>query len=198
MTLGNDLGPCVLFPGASPQVRAALDSAASASSPLREALGVVEQEWKDWVDPVWQVMLGTGNDTLNAELISGEGVQLQVADRLADPSRNRPLTIVVSPAPVFDHPLVFFYVRARDRLGVGKPSGGRGLGERAVVRQHPSWAAFLGALTELESVVILSGDVHYAFSSVSDYSTPPNKDLRFVQLTSSPAKKGSLHGAGPA
>lgn len=187
VTLANDLGR-VLFPGASPQVLAALDSAASASSPLREALGVVEQEWKDWVDPVWQVMLGSGNETLNAELISGDGVQLQVADRLADPSRNRPLTIVVSPAPVFDHPLVFFFVRAaiawesENRLAAedweNEPWGGN---TRALHR-------LLGALSELESVVILSGDVHYACSSVSDYSTPANKDVRFVQLTSSSAK----------
>jgi len=46
----------------------------------------------------------------------------------------------------------------------------------------------LGALSELESVVILSGDVHYACSSVSDYSAPGGKDSRFVQLTSSSVK----------
>ena len=186
VTLADDLGR-VLFAGAKPQSLAALGQASSASSALREALAVVEQGWKDYLDPVWQVLVGSGRTTMNAELISGDALQLQVVDRLAQPTNARPLTIVVSPAPVFDHPLVFLGIRTRIAVSENRvaaeewenePWGGS---PRALHR-------LLGALAELESVVILSGDVHYACSSVNDYSAPGAADARFVQLTSSSVK----------
>ena len=137
VTLAYDLGR-VLFAGARPQSVAALDQAASASSAFREAFAVVEHGWKDYVDPVWEVLVGSGTTTLNAELISGDALQFQVVERLAQPTNVRPLTIVVSPAPVFDHPLVFFLVRGviamARRAGWRRRSGRTSPGEGARAR----------------------------------------------------------------
>ena len=186
LTLARDIARA-LFAGANPAALAALDSAAAASTTLRAAFAAVEEQWKGWVDPVWQLLVGAGNATLSSELISGEALQFQVVERLAQPLAERPLTIVVSPAPIFDHPLVFQLIRGRIAN-----SGNR---DAATEWENEPWGGnlralhrLLGALSELESAVILSGDVHYACSIVNDYSAPGGKDARFVQLTSSSVK----------
>jgi hypothetical protein len=51
-----------------------------------------------------------------------------------------------------------------------------------------AFTRFLDALCDLGSVVFLSGDVHYAFSSVTDYVSRSGQRARFVQLTSSATK----------
>jgi hypothetical protein len=187
LALGGDLVR-TLFPSASPAALAAVDQAATASTTLRGVFADVEREWADHVDPVWDTLVASGTATLSAELISGDALQMQVVDRLAEESSQRELTIVVSPAPVFDHVLVFVLVR----LAIATSPLNR---QAASEWENEPWGGnlrafhrLLEALAPLESAVILSGDVHYACSSVHDYDSPGGRRARFIQLTSSASK----------
>lgn len=121
------------------------------------------------------------------ELIEETNMSLQI------PSSTKELTIVISPAPI-----------------VGDPSiedGGQPLGiwafeklgkDGALELDYETWKAnILGfqkvllKLSQFDRVVILSGDVHYAFSAKMNYSNFRSgtvKNSFFAQLTSSGIK----------
>jgi len=141
------------------------------------------------VDPVWSLLIGDGTKKVNAELLSAEAVGFQVTDRVADQSNFRELTFVVSPGPVIGHWLAEFAQRAqvlKTELTAG--SGDETWDNEPWSGNMPAFTRFLDALCDLGSVVFLSGDVHYAFSSVTDYVSRAGKTARFVQFTSSATK----------
>ena len=100
----------------------------------------------------------------------------------------KPVTVVVSPAPVFGHPTHEWVAGALGRVGA-ELFGDR---EAWLVPDRPAvFEALLAALVPFQRVVLLSGDVHYGFTVVIEYwdeRTSPERQAAIVQLTSSGAK----------
>jgi hypothetical protein len=164
----------------------ALDAAALAAAPHRAALASAASEFTAAFDPVW-ALVNDPSRRRPAELISAEALEFQVNERVLDVGSRRPLTLVVSAAPVFGHTLFerlqWVAVQADDS-GLGEEN----MGNEPWSGNQPARARFLDALAPLGSIVLLSGDVHFAFSSVTDYTGNDGERARFVQLTSSSAK----------
>ena len=113
-----------------------------------------------------------------------------MTDRVRDTASRRTLTLVVSAAPVFGNAIAEGLQRAAIKTDFS------GLGEETYDNEPwsanpPALERFLDAFAPLESVVFLSGDVHYAFSSATDYVGGDGRQARFVQLTSSAVKNWS-------
>ncbi|HKE78913.1 MAG TPA: hypothetical protein VKB54_06380 [Solirubrobacteraceae bacterium] len=123
----------------------------------------------------------------NAELISAEALEFQVNDRVRDTESGRPLTLVLSAAPVIGH-LGFELIQRvqiqTDPTGLGEENWGN----EPWSGNQPARDRLLDALTPLGSVVLLSGDVHFAYSYVVDYAGSNGQPARFLQLTSSSVK----------
>ena len=117
-------------------------------------------------------------------MISDGALDFQVRQRLAADTADTPFTVILSPAPLFGHWLVEVAQKAKT-LWTGD----------AELTENEPWSGnvrayhrALRALAPLGSAIVVSGDVHYAFSTVNDFSAPGGLDARFVQLTSSAAK----------
>lgn len=185
---------------ATPAAAARVAEAVTASGPVQAALETAVRLRTTYLDPVWTMLLGKGADEFNAGLIGEEAVQFQVRDALAGDGSAPPFTIVVSPAPLFGHWLVEMYQTYTMTVGVTAKQMKRRLAEpRAESNENEPWAGnlrayhrALAALASLGSVVVLSGDVHYAFSSVNDYVGRDGRRARFIQLVSSAAKNSWL------
>jgi hypothetical protein len=124
-----------------------------------------------------------GADPNRAMLIAPDALAGQLA-----PSGSG-LTVVISPAPVVGLPLLEDKVQPIIAALEGPP----GADEEAWVSDPAAFQFFLDALALFGSVVILSGDVHYAFSNLVHYwneRTSPAGRATYVQLCSS-----SLHNA---
>ncbi len=129
-----------------------------------------------------------GDGKTHADLLALNEIQTQVVNRIPSlPANRKPLTVLVSPAPVFGHPLVEF--------GVGLvPSPLSTAADREtwlVESRRQVFERLLEALVPCGSVLILSGDVHHGFTVGIRYwddRTLPGNRATFVQLVSSPLK----------
>ncbi len=118
-------------------------------------------------------------------LLSDAALGAQLTNRR--PATPDDYTIVVSPAPVLGYQLVEEFIQ---------PEGRRLLGAEAV--DYEAWCAhpaqfqkFLAELARFGRVIMLSGDVHYAFSNDTAYfrdDQPGSTPARLVQLCSSSLK----------
>ncbi len=164
----------------------ALHAAALTAAPIQADLHDAAGEFTAAGDPVW-ALVNDPDRRRSAELISAEALEFQVNERVHDMDSRRSLTLVVSAAPVIGHALAEFAQRvaiAKDRSGLGEETQDN----EPWSGNHPALARFLDALAPLGSIVLLSGDVHYAFSSVTDYRGGDGGRARFLQLTSSAVK----------
>lgn len=168
---------------------AALSDASVTTADLLGTLEELHHEHKESIDPVWTLLVGDGAKKLNAELISDAALDFQVRERVAAADRRRELTLVVSPGPVVGHWLAEFAQRAQVlKVELGGGAGDETWDNEPWSGNMAAFTRFLDSLVDLGSVVFLSGDVHYAFSSVTDYVARDGRTARFVQLTSSATK----------
>lgn len=183
----------LLWGGLAAAVVAVLDRALLDSAEPQATLDAAAVARGDSVDPVLSIFLEDGDERVNAELISADALAFQVEERIADNDRHRELTLVVSPGPVFGH----WLVELLQRLFILKAEwdgleGAETWDNEPWSGNLPAFARLLDSLVDLGSVVFLSGDVHYAYSSVNDYRSRDGRAARFVQLTSSSAKNATL------
>jgi hypothetical protein len=138
--------------------------------------------------------------SLNAPpgLITEDSIAEQIPDTL--PFGNAPFSFVISAAPVFGlqsfeeliQPAAASVVAIKTTTGPNP-----GIVQGQIKYDFEAWGfnseAFenlVQRLAKLEKVIVLSGDVHYAFSSVLDYweGTSNTPKARMVQLTASSLK----------
>lgn len=104
------------------------------------------------------------------------------AHRPADPGW---LAMVIAPAPVMGHPLV---EEVLQRM-LSSADNGRAVDNEAWAVNRRCFESFLRRLAAFGRVVLVSGDVHYGFSSHTAYFGAMSQGpARFVQLCSSAAK----------
>lgn len=108
-------------------------------------------------------------------------------------------TLLVSPAPVIGHPFMEdvvqpiyagYYVIS-NLLDRSDKSGVEEADAEAWLFRRATFEKLLDKLSQLEKVIILSGDVHYAFTASVEYwnqRTSPEKQAVFVQMTASSIK----------
>ena len=183
-------------------------------APIENLLGMSgspsEIKWHFEVDtgPTKTFVLDTRMNRHFASLNSPPGLTKKSVIEDAIPSTkpfgNAPFTFVVSAAPVFALQSFEELIQpaAASVIGITATSGPNpGILEGRIKFDFESWGFNTEALenliqrmVKLEKVIILSGDVHYGFSSVLDYwegsSTTPK--ARVVQLTSSSLKNESF------
>ena len=130
-----------------------------------------------------------------ADLVPAAELQIQIANRIpSSPAARKPLTVLISAAPVFGDPLVEW---GQDLAGHIKSATSLDRETWLVPARRQGFEQLLDALVPCGSVLILSGDVHYAFTCGIRYwndRTSPGSRAAFVQLVSSALKNQS--GAG--
>ncbi|MDB5012174.1 MAG: hypothetical protein JWQ25_376 [Daejeonella sp.] len=136
-------------------------------------------------------------------LLSQEALDEQLPEHIAE--LNLPVVFVVSPVPAlstpvmeeFAQPLASMIQGGTDKEGVGGAPIGAVSG--ALKRDMEAWGfsekhleRLLERLAKFKKVVILSGDIHFGFSSFADYwkERKAENHARIVQLVSSPFKNG--------
>ncbi len=131
-------------------------------------------------------------------LVSKDELEKQIPDTI--PFGNAPFCFVVSAAPVFALQSFEELIQplASSVIGITATTGPNpGVLQGRFEYDYESWGFNFEALeniiermAKLKKVIILSGDVHYGFSSVLDYWEGANTtpDARIVQLTSSALK----------
>jgi len=102
----------------------------------------------------------------------------------APPAGGNRVCLVVSPAPVFGHAFIEHVVTPAAALVMGP----RGPDAEAWAENSGTFLRFLSALSHFKAVVLLSGDVHYAFTQRVGYFVGDQPAARFVQLTASASK----------
>jgi hypothetical protein len=175
-------------------IRTALGTASASSPPeLRFDYEVIGPEHHVIVlDTRTRRAYPSANDKDQADLLSQAEIDVQVGERIPSRSSARKrLTVLLSPAPVFGHPLPEFIQDLASNVA------------SATTLDHETWlvtsrrAAFehlLKTLVPCRSVLILSGDVHYAFTFSVRYwneRTPVVESAAYVQLVSSALKNQS-------
>ncbi|MDR8391882.1 alkaline phosphatase D family protein [Aliifodinibius sp. S!AR15-10] len=147
-------------------------------------------------------------DSLNSPpgLLGEDALRDQLPNTI--PNGNAPFTFVVSAAPVLGLACMEELVQpaAASVVGIKSTTGKNpGLLAGMLKRDFEAWgfnpAAFEGLierLSNLKKVILLSGDVHYGFSSVLDYwkGSAAVPEARILQFTSSSLKNeefGLLH-----
>lgn len=118
---------------------------------------------------------------------------LRIPGQLASSGGAKPLTIVVSPAPVFE---TEWKESTQDLTGMTHDLSLEY--DLETWKKSPrAFSDLLQKLADFEKVVILSGDVHYGFSTLVRYwGKMPKKNAVFLQLCSSALKNCSLIGGG--
>jgi hypothetical protein len=125
-------------------------------------------------------------------LLSRDAMARQLAGRLA--ARRHPvnLTVVVSAAPVFGHPLIELWIQLkRIRVIEWFKNGPARVDREAWALDPTAFEGLLATLAAFGRVVILSGDVHYGFAGSVQYwdrRAGAARRARFVQCTSSALK----------
>jgi len=140
-----------------------------------------------------RTMRGYDSDEGPAALIEGGAMGFQFHSSDVPPLAPRPVTIVVSPAPAFGLAVLEEWVQPPGAIFVGR------LGADMEAWSFHVWAfeQLLQVLNSLGRVVVLSGDVHYSFSTWLTYwrgAEPPRPARRFAQLTSSALKNEASPG----
>jgi hypothetical protein len=125
-------------------------------------------------------------------LLSREAMARQLASRLTARPHPVELTVVVSAAPVFGHPLIEIWIQLK-RFQVLEwfKSGPARVDREAWALDPTGFESLLATLASFRRVVILSGDVHYGFGGSVSYwqrGDGVRREARFVQCTSSALK----------
>jgi hypothetical protein len=165
---------------------ATLSSVAAETSEIRAALAADSLVLTTSVAAMTS-LLDDPDRRLNAELISSAALGFQVHERVWNAENSRELTLVLSPAPVYGHALAERAQRANIAVS-GVPEPAEELENEPWSGNVPGWHRLLDAFAPIASAVFLSGDVHYAFSSATDYDASDASTARFVQLTASATK----------
>ena len=123
-------------------------------------------------------------------LLSNTAIQSQISDRFPEKLPQHDFTLIIAPAPVFGLPLMEDLIQPIVAKYKGAPKG-----------DYEPWSAdrnkFEHSLREIAAfrrILILSGDVHYAFSNSVDYwnkRTGTEVRSKFVNLTCSSLKNSS-------
>jgi hypothetical protein len=125
-------------------------------------------------------------------LLSQEAMDRQLTSRLDARRRPVELTVVVSAAPVFGHPLIELWIQLkRIKLIEWFKNGPARVDREAWALEPTAFEALLSTLASFRRVVILSGDVHYGFAGAVEYwdhRVGVQRGARFVQCTSSALK----------
>ena len=127
-------------------------------------------------------------------LLGDQARETQLTRRRRERRREVPLTIVVSAAPVFGHPLIEAWLQLKKIKAIEWLPGAPAAVDREPWSLNPAaYEALLATLVPFRRVVILSGDVHYGFAGAVDYrDLRGRRRARFVQLTSSPLRNEEL------
>ena len=117
-------------------------------------------------------------------LLTSSELKRQLSDQ--QPSTGSPrLCFVLSPAPVIGHPLVEETLQPATAF----IEGGRAADSEAWAVNRPRFEELMRRLAAFGRVVLLSGDVHYAYTNQTAYfGAAPQVPARIVQLCSSSAK----------
>ncbi len=143
-----------------------------------------------------------------ASLISESSLHLQLTSQLSSRKSTAEVTIVISPSPVIGHTFmeetgqpaiikghdtIRIYNRLRSRFGKAelKPIGKIRWDMEAWAFEETIFQTLLLSLASFGKTLVLSGDVHYAFSNKVEYwnrRSLPMKKSTIVQLVSSALK----------
>jgi hypothetical protein len=145
--------------------------------------------------PVHRVMVldtrtrrGYDTNDSSPELITGADMTLQFHLTDSPPLVPAPVTLVISPAPAFGLAVMEEWIQPAGAIFMGR----LGADMEAWSFDVSAFENLLRALYQLTGpAVVLSGDVHYSFSTWVTYwrgQQPPRAARRFVQLTSSAFK----------
>ena len=97
------------------------------------------------------------------------------------------MTVLVSAAPVFGHPLIEAKIQLKQHQGhrVDHEQGPAAVDREAWSLNPAAFEALLATLVPFRRVVILSGDVHYGFAGSVAYwdRRDGHRQARFVQCT---------------
>jgi hypothetical protein len=133
-----------------------------------------------------------GNGLAAPALLGPEAMARQLTDRLAARPGEVPVTVLVSAAPVFGHPLIEAKIQLKRIKAIEWHEQGPAAVDREAWSLDPAaFEALLATLVPFRQVVILSGDVHYGFAgSVAywDRRDGVERQARFIQCTSTPLK----------
>jgi hypothetical protein len=133
-----------------------------------------------------------GNGLAAPALLGRDAMARQLTGRLAARPREVPVTVLVSAAPVFGHPLIEARIQLKRIRAIEWSEQGPAAVDREAWSLDPAaFEALLATLVPFGQVVILSGDVHYGFAgSVAywDRRDGVRRQARFVQCTSTPLK----------
>lgn len=136
-------------------------------------------------------------DEAAANLLGMDEIRRQIGERItARPGGAPPLTVLVSPAPVIGHPYPEWVQDAASSISLGRLATAVDREAWLVPQRRGCFEELLRTLVGGHSVLILSGDVHYAFSCGVRYwdeRVQPVRRAAIVQLVSS-----SLKNQGPA
>jgi hypothetical protein len=169
---------------------------------LPSATEAVPVRWDYQVDtPSYQVIVldtrtqrgyrPEGNGLAAPALLGEAAMERQLTARLAGREREVPVTVIVSAAPVFGHPLIEAKVQLKRIKAIEWFEQGPAVVDREAWSLHTAaFESLLEKLVGFGRVVLLSGDVHYGFAGTVEYWDwrDGERRARFVQCTSSPLK----------
>jgi hypothetical protein len=174
------------------QVIAAVQIALAALDTLTATVGI---------DRLASAIFRDGANRLGPGLIRQDALEFMVTDVVpldhSDPG-NAKVTLLVSPAPIFGNRLVEVaqQIKVVQLIAEGK-AGEEEMDYEAWRCNVPAMIHLFEAARGLQCAIVLSGDVHYAGSSVNDVTTS-DASTRYVQLTSSSARNSDAMTRGLA
>ena len=122
-----------------------------------------------------------------AGLLSTSAMQSQIRNRVSEKLPGHEFTIIIAPAPVFGLPLMEEFVQPI----VSYFSGSTAADFEPWSADRNKFEQFLKEISAFGRVLLLSGDVHYAFSNSIDYwdqRSGTEVRSKFVNLTASSLK----------
>lgn len=179
---GSDLGR-ILF-NAPPNTPAVVQAVAAVQVTLAALDQVTAQIG---IDQLATALFRNGDSRLAAGLIREDALPFMVTDPLRAIGPERKVTLLLSPAPIFGNRLVELAQRAKVLALVAQGRAGEEeMDFEAWSGNVPAMNSLFTAADEggLECAIVLSGDVHYAGSSVNDVRVGSTYG-RYLQLTSS-------------
>jgi len=171
------------------RVVAAVQLALGALDTLTQAVGI---------DQLASAIFRNGDNRLGPGLIREDAMVFMVTEPLAVVGPTRVVTLVLSPAPIFGNRLVEVAqkIKVVQLIAQGK-AGEEELDFEAWTCNIPAMINLFEAARSLTCAIVLSGDVHYAGSSVNQVRTR-HANTRYVQLTSSSARNSDSMTRGLA
>jgi hypothetical protein len=184
---GTELWPILTSLPTSSQVHAnvvgAVSFAYGALETLTQTVGI---------DRLAEALLRDGSTRLGVGLIRQDALAFQVTQPLDTAGPAPPVTLLLSPAPIFGNQLVEMAQRIKvmQLVAQGK-AGEEELDFEAWTVNVPAMIWLFQAARSLRCAVVLSGDVHYAGTSVNTVGVQgadASYTTRYIQLTSSAAR----------